>query len=38
VRGRLPDTLFRLKMGTPPERRRYQQIRSLFAGSPRAGH
>jgi len=29
--GRLPDMLFRLKMGTPPERRRYQEIRRLFA-------
>ncbi len=29
--GRLPDMLFRLKMGTPPERLRYQQIRTLFA-------
>ena len=29
--GRLPEMLFRLKMGTPPERLRYQQIRALFA-------
>ena len=28
--GRLPDMLFHLKMGTPPERQRYQQIRTLF--------